>query len=117
MIKAIVDDVLLSLDAAFEQLYEGTGRQSIALERLLRASPLQTFYSVRSVISCRILPSAFLTLTESLAADGFLLYSSFQSIALVLLLGTCLHSIHGQFTETILKRHLWRPVEFALKAG
>jgi len=48
VIKAIVDDVLVSLDAEFERLYEGTGRQSIAPERLLRASLLQAFYSVRS---------------------------------------------------------------------
>ena len=48
IIKAIVDDVLLSLDAEFAQLYDGTGRQSIAPERLLRASLLQAFYSVRS---------------------------------------------------------------------
>src|SRR5262245_61060622 len=48
VIKAIVDDVLVSLDGAFEKLYEGTGRQSIAPERLLRASLLQAFYSVRS---------------------------------------------------------------------
>jgi transposase len=47
-IKSIVDDVLVSLDAEFERLYEGTGRQSIAPERLLRASLLQAFYSVRS---------------------------------------------------------------------
>lgn len=47
-IKAIVDDVLVSLDAEFERLYEGTGRSSIAPERLLRASLLQAFYSVRS---------------------------------------------------------------------
>lgn len=47
-IKAIVDDVLVALDAQFERLYEGTGRQSIAPERLLRASLLQAFYSVRS---------------------------------------------------------------------
>jgi transposase len=47
-IKAIVDDVLVSLDADFAKLYEGTGRQSIAPERLLRASLLQAFYSVRS---------------------------------------------------------------------
>ena len=33
-IKSIVDDVLVSLDAEFERLYEGTGRQSIAPERL-----------------------------------------------------------------------------------
>jgi transposase len=48
VIKAIVDDVLVALDAEFERLYEGTGRQSIAPERLLRASLLQAFYSVRS---------------------------------------------------------------------
>ena len=48
VIKAIVDDVLVSLDAAFEALYEGTGRQSVAPERLLRASLLQAVYSVRS---------------------------------------------------------------------
>ena len=48
VIKAIVDDALGALDAEFEKLYEGTGRQSIAPERLLRASLLQAFYSVRS---------------------------------------------------------------------
>jgi len=48
VIKAIVDDVLVSLDAEFSKLYEGNGRQSIAPERLLRASLLQDFYSVRS---------------------------------------------------------------------
>jgi len=48
VIKAIVDDVLGSLDAEVERLYEGTGRQSTAPERLLRASLLQAFYSVRS---------------------------------------------------------------------
>ena len=48
VIKAIVDDVLVSLDAEFERLYEGTGRQSIVPGRLLRASLLQAFYSVRS---------------------------------------------------------------------
>ena len=40
--------VLGSLDTEFERLYEGTGRASIAPERLLRASLLQAFYSVRS---------------------------------------------------------------------
>src|SRR5262245_4212325 len=48
VIKSIVDEVLVSLDGAFAKLYEGTGRQSIAPERLLRASLLQAFYSVRS---------------------------------------------------------------------
>lgn len=47
-IRDIVNDVLIALDAEFEALYEGTGRQSIAPERLLRASLLQAFYSVRS---------------------------------------------------------------------
>jgi transposase len=48
MIRTIANEVLASLDAEFEALYEGTGRQSIAPERLLRASLLQAFYSVRS---------------------------------------------------------------------
>ncbi len=48
IIKAIVDDALTALDCEFERLYEGTGRQSIAPERLLRASLVQAFYSVRS---------------------------------------------------------------------
>jgi len=47
VIKGIVDDVL-ALDAEFERLYEGTWRQSIAPEQLLRPSLLQAFYSVRS---------------------------------------------------------------------
>ena len=48
VIRVIVNDVLAALDEEFEKLYEGTGRQSIAPERLLRASLLQAFYSVRS---------------------------------------------------------------------
>lgn len=48
VIKGIVDDALASLDADFERLYEGRGRSSLAPERLLRASLLQAFYSVRS---------------------------------------------------------------------
>lgn len=47
-IRTIVNDVLASLDAEFAALYQDTGRQSIAPERLLRASLLQAFYSVRS---------------------------------------------------------------------
>ena len=47
-IRTIVNEVLDSLDTEFEVLYEGTGRQSVAPERLLRASLLQAFYSVRS---------------------------------------------------------------------
>ena len=47
-IREIVNDALAALDAEFEVLYEGTGRQSIAPERLLRVSLLQAFYSARS---------------------------------------------------------------------
>src|SRR3954470_16150401 len=47
-IRTIVNEVLDALDTEFEVLYEGTGRQSVAPERLLRASLLQAFYSVRS---------------------------------------------------------------------
>ena len=47
-IRTIVNEVLTALDTEFEALYEGTGRQSVAPERLLRASLLQAFYSVRS---------------------------------------------------------------------
>ena len=47
-IRTIVNEVLDALDTEFEALYEGTGRQSVAPERLLRASLLQAFYSVRS---------------------------------------------------------------------
>jgi transposase len=47
-IRGLVNEVLSSLDSEFERLYEGSGRQSIAPERLLRASLLQAFYSVRS---------------------------------------------------------------------
>ena len=54
VIRAIVNDVLAALDGEFEQLYEGTGRQSVAPERVLRASLLQTFSSVRSGRSAHI---------------------------------------------------------------
>lgn len=47
-IREIVNEVLVTLDAEFEALYQATGRQSIAPERLLRASLLQAFFSVRS---------------------------------------------------------------------
>ena len=48
VIREIVNEVLISLDAEFSMLYEGTGREWVAPERLLRASLLQAFYSVRS---------------------------------------------------------------------
>jgi transposase len=47
-IRAIVNEVLASLDGEFAKLYEATGRGSVAPERLLRASLLQAFYSIRS---------------------------------------------------------------------
>jgi transposase len=48
LIRRIVNDVLVSLDAEFAALYEPTGRESIPPERLLRGSLLQMFYSIRS---------------------------------------------------------------------
>lgn len=48
VIREIVNDALRELDADFSELYGDTGRDSIPPERLLRASLLQAFYSVRS---------------------------------------------------------------------
>ena len=39
VIREIVNDTLAWLDAEFSRLYEDTGRESVAPERLLRASP------------------------------------------------------------------------------
>jgi transposase len=47
-IREIVNEVLASLDAELAKLYETTGRESVAPERLLRASLLQAFYTIRS---------------------------------------------------------------------
>jgi transposase len=47
-IRAIVDEALEVLSAAFAQLYAPIGRPSIPPEKLLRALLLQAFYSVRS---------------------------------------------------------------------
>ena len=47
-IREIVNDALAALDGEFSSLYAAEGRPSIAPERLLRASLLQAFYSVRS---------------------------------------------------------------------
>lgn len=47
-IRALVEQVLVRLNARFEQLYSATGRPSIAPEKLLRALLLQILYSVRS---------------------------------------------------------------------
>jgi transposase len=48
VIRRIVNDVLKALDAEFAKLYAGSGRPSIAPERLLRALLLQAFYTIRS---------------------------------------------------------------------
>jgi len=47
-IRQIVNDALASLDADFSKLYASEGRPSTAPEKLLRASLLQAFYSIRS---------------------------------------------------------------------
>jgi transposase len=47
-IRQIVNDALATLDAEFSKLYASEGRPSIAPEKLLRASLLQAFYSIRS---------------------------------------------------------------------
>ena len=48
LIRRIVNDVLLTLDAEFAKIYAGSGRPSIPPERLLRALLLQAFYTIRS---------------------------------------------------------------------
>lgn len=47
-VKGLVDDSLKGLGSLFNEMYAGTGRSSIAPEKLLRALLLQVFYSVRS---------------------------------------------------------------------
>ena len=47
-IRRLTDVVLVSLSAAFDELYSASGRLSIAPEYVLRALLLQAFYSVRS---------------------------------------------------------------------
>jgi transposase len=47
-IRQIVNDALAALDGEFSKLYAWEGRPSIAPEKLLRASLLQAFFSVRS---------------------------------------------------------------------
>lgn len=47
-LRELVDDLLLRLHDDFAALYAKTGRPSIPLERLLRASLIQTLYSIRS---------------------------------------------------------------------
>jgi transposase len=47
-IRALVEEVLEGLSAAFSKLYSHTGRPSIPPEHLLKASLLQAFFTVRS---------------------------------------------------------------------
>jgi len=47
-VRELVNGALLKLDQRFGELYSKDGRPSIAPERLLRASLLQLFYSIRS---------------------------------------------------------------------
>ena len=47
LIRELVNEALVNLDGAFAGLYASEGRPSIAPERLLRASLLQLFYSIR----------------------------------------------------------------------
>jgi transposase len=47
-IRKLVDQVLVNLSPAFDDLYASVGRPSIPPERLLRALLLQVFYSIRS---------------------------------------------------------------------
>lgn len=46
--RELVNEALAQLDRLFDKLYADEGRPSIAPERLLRASLLQLFYSIRS---------------------------------------------------------------------
>ena len=48
VIREIANTALAALASDFSALYSGTGRPSVAPERLLRAMLLQAFYSVRS---------------------------------------------------------------------
>ena len=47
-IRAVVDEALGAMEREIASLYSGTGRPSVAPERLLRAMLLQAFYSIRS---------------------------------------------------------------------
>ena len=48
VIREVVNEVLIALDAEFSAMYSDLGRPSIAPERLLRGSLIQAFYTVRS---------------------------------------------------------------------
>jgi transposase len=48
LIRAVVTEAFGAMEREIASLYSGTGRPSIAPERLLRAMLLQAFYSIRS---------------------------------------------------------------------
>lgn len=48
LIREIVNEVLIALDADFSAMYSDFGRASIPPERLLRGSLIQAFYTIRS---------------------------------------------------------------------
>jgi transposase len=48
VIRTVVNEALVTMEREIASLYSGTGRPSIAPERLLRAMLLQAFYSIRS---------------------------------------------------------------------
>jgi len=47
-VRTIADKALADLDADFDALYSEFGRDSIPLEKLLRAQLLMAFYTIRS---------------------------------------------------------------------
>ena len=47
-LRVLVDGILATLHTEFEAMYAGSGRASIPPERLLRASLIQTLYTIRS---------------------------------------------------------------------
>src|SRR5487761_724532 len=47
-VRVLVDRALATLEPRFQAMYAAVGRPSIAPEKLLRASLLQIFYSIRS---------------------------------------------------------------------
>ena len=48
LLREIVNEVLVALDAEFAKMYADLGRPSIAPEKLLRGSLIQAFYTIRS---------------------------------------------------------------------
>jgi transposase len=47
-LRKLIDEALRDLDAQFNRLYADEGRESVAPERLIRASLLQVLYTIRS---------------------------------------------------------------------